>query len=118
MITATGAKDAVTYVMSINTTEPVQPLVNAFSAAFLIRDCAKDTQARWPADQFKTLAHFIEIILLALNEEYRAGRVTEDRISEPSEELFRLVEFHQYPPICRLMLVNRGQRNRRRLGLF
>ena len=107
-----------TDLMSSTIIKPVQPLINAFSVALLIRDCVTETQARWPADQFRTLVHFIEKILQALNEEYRAGRVTEDRISEPSKELLRLVGFHQYPPICRLMLVNRDQRNRRRLVLF
>ena len=85
-----------TDVMSTTTTTPVQPLVEAFTVASLIQDCAKETQARWPADQFRTLALFIEKILLALNEEYKASRVTEDRISEPSKELFRLVGFPQY----------------------
>ena len=80
-----------TDVMSTTTITPVQPLTNAFTVASLIRDCANETQARWPADQFRTLALFIDNILLALNKEYIAGRVTEDRISEPSTELFKLV---------------------------
>jgi hypothetical protein len=69
--------------MANTTIDPVHLLGSAFSAIVSIWASVTQIRDRWPAEEFNTLALYIEDMLQALKDEVKAGRgwSTEDPIS-------------------------------------